>query len=106
MPRLTASFLDGRHIGTITQDSEGSLQVLGETPELGHALADLIHQIAKGPLYLVTGHEQETRHGFRWITARKECVPGDEDYLRALADTLLRADATLLGDWIQAEVLE
>ncbi len=41
---------------------------------------------------------------WRRVTVRRRCVPGDQDYLRALADTLLRHKTTLFDRRIRGEM--
>ena len=80
----------GQQDGSITQEQNGFLTVRGATSELERALRDLIAQITAVPLTYVSGREVQTVHDLRHLTVQKTVVPGDPEYLAALADALPR----------------
>ena len=104
MSRLTARFFGGQPASTIVQEADGAWRVHGETPELEQALSSLVDSLAGDALFLFTGRGERIENGWRRVTVRRRCVPGDQDYLRALADTLLRHKTTLVDRRIRGEM--
>ena len=104
MSRLSVRFFGGQPAGTIVQEADGALRVQGETSELEQALSSLVDSLAGDALFLLTGRGERIEDGWRRVTLRRRCVPGDEDYLRALADTLLRHRTTLFDRRIRGEM--
>ena len=104
--RLIVRFFGGEPVGTVVREADGALQVGGQTPEPQRLLSDLIEQIRREPVFLLTGGEKSSEEGWRRVMVRRTCFPDDPDYLKALGDILFRSKASLLNRRIQGEVEE
>lgn len=102
MSKILVKQLGGGVIGSIHVQGDGSWTIEAQSPEITHALRDLVRQITAQPIPFITGREERDAHGTRFVTIRKMCAKGDPDYARALADVLHKH--TLLGKRIRGAV--
>ena len=79
---------DGHHLGTITQDANGELDLEVVDERYRADSKAFLQRIASQPVYLTTGERIEKERKVSFVTRRKQVHPTDPDFLAGVKELL------------------
>jgi hypothetical protein len=86
---------DGHHVGMITQNIEGQLELEVINDRYREDSKSFLQRITSKPVYLTTGERIEKEGKLTFVTRRKRVRPEDPDFLAGVKELL---NKTRFGD--------